>query len=342
MLSIVIPIYNSERYLKTCVCSVAKQTLSDIEIILVNDGSTDSSGKICEELSKCDNRIKVFGKSNGGLMSAWKYGVLHATGEYVGFVDSDDRIDRDMFEKLYFHANDSGAELVCSGLIKEYDNEPSVKEVIHLKGGYYGREELLNDIFPSLLASKAVKGRLISPNRVTKLYKRSVLLSILDDCDERVSIGEDLLTTFAYLQKASGIYMIDDFFPYHYIINSQSMIQSFSEAKYVKIELLLAAMLQVNEQQNNYDFATQIYTDYITLYLQNAEAQALSASMKNAAAGIKSSFKSEVTRHAVQACDKSLMPLKYKFYLFLLNHGMTYGFILARRAKSKLTRILHR
>lgn len=342
MLSIVIPIYNSERYLEACVSSVADQTLRDIEILLVNDGSTDDSGKICEELSKKDSRIKVLSKSNGGLMSAWKHGVLHAVGEYVGFVDSDDRIDRDMFEKLYFHAKDSGAELVCSGLIKEYDDEPSAKEVIHLKGGYYGRTELLNDIFPSLLASKTVKGRLISPNRVTKLYKRSVLLSILNDCDERVSIGEDLLTTFAYLQKASGIYIIDDFFPYHYMINSQSMIQSFSETKYGKIELLLGAMLRVNEQQRNYDFTTQIYTDYLILYLQNAEAQALSEGTKSAVAGIRSSFKNKVTRRAVQACDKSLMPSKYRLYLFLLKHGMTYGFIFARRAKSRLTRILHR
>lgn len=342
MLSIVIPIYNSEQYLEACVRSVTEQTLRDIEIILVNDGSTDGSGKICEELSKCDSRIKMFSKSNGGLMSAWKHGVLRANGEYVGFVDSDDRIDRDMFEKLYFHAKDSGAELVCSGLIKEYDCEPSAKEVIHLKGGYYGKTELLNDIFPSLLASKAVKGRLISPNRVTKLYKRSVLLSVLDDCDERVSIGEDLLTTFAYLQKASGIYIIDDFFPYHYIINSQSMIQSFSDTKYGKLEFLLAAMLHVNEQQSDYDFTTQIYTDYVTLYLQNAEAQALSTDIKSAVAGIRSSFKSEVTRRAVQVCDKSLMPSKYRLYLFLLGHKMTYGFIFARRAKNKLTRILHR
>ncbi len=342
MLSIVIPIYNTEKYLTRCILSVTQQTLKDIEIILVNDGSTDGSGDICERLSEKDGRIKVLHKSNGGLMSAWKHGVRHATGEYIGFVDSDDKIDCDMFEKMLFHAIDSGAELVCAGLVKEYDDEPSVREAIHLKGGYYGKTEIANEIFPRLLASSEIKERLISSSRVTKLFKRDILLSVLDDCDDGITIGEDLLTAFAYLRKIDGLYIADDFFPYHYMITSQSMIRSFSEEKYDRIALLLSAMLRVNEKYGNYDFAVQIYTDYVTLYLQTAEAQALASDLRTAAHGIGSSFRCDVTRCAIRNCNVSFLSFKYRLYLFFLRHNMTYGFIFARRLKSEATRILHR
>ena len=101
MLSIVIPVYNVEQYLEKCVNSIINQTYKNLEIILVDDGATDSSGKMCDELAKSDNRIKVYHKKNGGLSDARNYGVERATGKYIGFVDSDDYIDEEMYEKLY-------------------------------------------------------------------------------------------------------------------------------------------------------------------------------------------------------------------------------------------------
>ena len=100
LVSVIVPVYNVEKYLEKCVYSLLQQTYKNIEIILVNDGSTDESGKMCENLAQEDDRIKVFHKKNGGLSDARNYGVERATGEYIGFVDSDDYVHERMYEKL--------------------------------------------------------------------------------------------------------------------------------------------------------------------------------------------------------------------------------------------------
>ncbi|MBQ8322887.1 MAG: glycosyltransferase [Clostridia bacterium] len=99
-ISVIVPVYNTEKYLRRCVDSILKQTYSDLEIILVDDGSTDSSGKICDEYALKDERIKVIHKPNGGLSSARNAGLDAATGDYIGFVDSDDHIASDMYMQL--------------------------------------------------------------------------------------------------------------------------------------------------------------------------------------------------------------------------------------------------
>ena len=101
LISVIVPVYNVEQYLEKCVNSIINQTYKNLEIILVDDGATDSSGNMCDELAKSDNRIKVYHKENGGLSDARNYGVERATGDYIGFVDSDDYIDYEMYEKLY-------------------------------------------------------------------------------------------------------------------------------------------------------------------------------------------------------------------------------------------------
>ena len=101
LISIIVPVYNVEQYLEKCVDSIINQKYKNLEIILVDDGATDSSGKLCDELAKIDNRIKVYHKENGGLSDARNYGVERATGDYIGFVDSDDYIDSEMYEELY-------------------------------------------------------------------------------------------------------------------------------------------------------------------------------------------------------------------------------------------------
>lgn len=101
LISIIIPIYNIKEYLPRCVHSITAQTYKNLEILLVDDGSTDGTGELCEELAKEDLRIRVFHKENGGSSSARNLGIAKATGEYLGFVDSDDYIGSDMYERLY-------------------------------------------------------------------------------------------------------------------------------------------------------------------------------------------------------------------------------------------------
>ena len=115
-LSIVVPVYNTEKYLRRCMDSIMNQTLKEIEIIIVDDGSKEECAAFCDELSKTDTRIKVVHKENGGLGFARNSGIEAATGEYIGFVDSDDYIEREMYEELYRAAKKNDADLCLSGI----------------------------------------------------------------------------------------------------------------------------------------------------------------------------------------------------------------------------------
>ena len=114
--SVVVPVYNTEKYLKQCVDSLTAQTLEDIEILLVDDGSKEECARLCDEIAESDPRIKVIHKANGGLGLARNSGMEAASGEYVGFVDSDDYIKPTMYEALYEAAVKNDADLAVSGM----------------------------------------------------------------------------------------------------------------------------------------------------------------------------------------------------------------------------------
>ena len=121
--SVIVPVYNVENYLARCLDSLVNQTLEEIEIVVVNDGSPDNSQVIIDDYAgRYPNKIRSFVKENGGLSDARNYGVERATGEYIGFVDSDDYADMDMFEKMYQKAVSTGAQVVCCSVSHEYEN----------------------------------------------------------------------------------------------------------------------------------------------------------------------------------------------------------------------------
>ena len=143
-ISIIVPIYNVERYLMECIDSIRNQTLTDIEIILVDDGSPDNSGAICDDCALKDDRIKVIHKKNGGLSSARNAGLKVAIGEYIGFVDSDDWVDGEMYEFLYKNAVEKHAEIAACNIAKmgldgQFENFDIGIRISFLQERRYGR-----------------------------------------------------------------------------------------------------------------------------------------------------------------------------------------------------------
>ncbi len=120
MISVIVPVYNEELYLRECLDSIVGQTNRDLEILVIDDGSTDGSGQICDEYAELDSRIKVFHTENRGLSCARNLGLDNANGEWIGFVDSDDWIEPDMYEVLLKKALETGADVVECGVFKEY------------------------------------------------------------------------------------------------------------------------------------------------------------------------------------------------------------------------------
>ena len=122
LISVIVPVYKAEPYLDKCVNSIRNQTYKNLEIILVNDGSPDRCGEMCDAYAKADSRIRVFHKENGGQSSARNLGLDHMTGEYVGFVDSDDWIEPDMYQRLYDRMVETESQISVCGLQRDLDN----------------------------------------------------------------------------------------------------------------------------------------------------------------------------------------------------------------------------
>lgn len=151
LISVIVPVYNTKAYLERCVSSIINQTYSNLEIILVNDGSTDGTGRLCDELAGRDVRIRVFHKENGGSSSARNLGISHAKGAYLAFIDSDDYASPEMFERLVEGMQKSGAEIVQIGR-DEVDTEgnklPNIceppKEDVYITSADFLKELLLH------------------------------------------------------------------------------------------------------------------------------------------------------------------------------------------------------
>lgn len=204
MISIIIPVYNVQAYLDECVCSVVEQSYRDLEIILVDDGSTDNSGRMCDGWAEKDRRIRVVHKPNGGLSSARNAGLDAAKGDYIAFVDSDDFVDKTMFSSL-LKAFDEKMDVgvVCCG-ISQFKDEDYLDTNPFLK--LYNRKFTLLEYWRLILKHKI-------DNAVwNKIYRRNVIENVR--FREGV-INEDILFNLEVLQNVSFlIYVPDTYYKY--------------------------------------------------------------------------------------------------------------------------------
>ena len=152
LISIVVPVYNVKDYIKCCVESLIHQTYRNIEIILVDDGSTDESGKICDQLAERDSRIKVVHKKNEGLGYARNTGLENITGQYVTFIDSDDYVDKNQVEDLYHGIRKNGAD-TCIGGFKRVDNVGRILFTESYEEKFYGGDSVKYELFLRMLGS---------------------------------------------------------------------------------------------------------------------------------------------------------------------------------------------
>ena len=215
-ISVIIPVYNSERYLYACIESVLNQTFHDFELILVDDGSTDASGSICDEFAQKDNRVIVLHKSNEGVSAARNDGLALARGEYITFVDSDDTIENDMFENMYNSAKDSdivvcGLNLVFEDHIESHTIEAI--ETLDIKG-----------FVTNYLVSELKNLTLAGP--VNKLFKTKVIRENGVEFNLEITVLEDGLFVIDFLRHAKKICAVQRCF-YQYIQHSGSAIRKF-------------------------------------------------------------------------------------------------------------------
>jgi len=240
MLSVVVPIYNTEKYLSKCIESIINQTYSNLEIILINDGSADNSGIICDSYSQIDYRIKVYHRENCGVVETRRFGVKVSCGDYVTFVDGDDWIEPDMYQNMMNAIQNTGADIVTSGIIYEKGEDISKGNEM-IKPGTYITEEIKKYIIPDMMFDKQYGSRTIIPSLCTKIFKKSLLYSSMIEMDSRITYGEDAAVTYICIAKAAAITVIESCW-YHYVIHADSMSGQYDIASLEKIKIFYEYM----------------------------------------------------------------------------------------------------
>ena len=227
MISIIVPIYNIEDYLPKCIESILEQTYTDIEIILVNDGSTDNSLQICKEYEQKDNRIVLINKPNGGLVSARKAGIRAAKGKYIAYVDGDDWVEPDMYEKMYRILIEENVDVVMCGRLEETGK--ASKAVLHgFSSGRYSKEYLIKEIYPSMIAGEQFYEWGIFPSVWDKLFLKESIEKYQLAVDERIMMGEDAVCVYPALLNVNSIYILGECL-YHYRQSNSSMIKKVQD-----------------------------------------------------------------------------------------------------------------
>lgn len=212
-ISIIVPVYNVKGYLKKCVESLSVQKLNDYEIILVDDGSTDGSGKLCDELSNQYTNIIVIHKQNGGLSSARNAGLEVARGRYIGFVDSDDYVEKNMYSHLYEAIERTQKSIACCGRYLESSDDYITTEFILEKERIFTREEAIREI---LLLEK------IDVSACDKLYRKELFSNLRYPVGR---ISEDAAVIFEIINKSNGVIHVGKPY-YHYISRNGSITKS--------------------------------------------------------------------------------------------------------------------
>lgn len=251
LISVVVPVYNVEKYLNRCVESIVNQTYKNLEIILVDDGSTDSSPAICDEWAQKDNRIKVIHKKNGGLSSARNAGIKALTGKYVCFIDSDDYIEINTFElMLKSITKDDYDVCICSANLVDKDYNIISKE--NYKSSTFSGEEVMK----AFLTGKVFE----SISACDKLYKVSVIRNNNITFNEEEKWGEDFPFNYLYFKKVDKLISIDDRL-YNYLTKRNgSITNGITYGKVMRWENNYKPIL-LNERNNygNYIIALEKY-----------------------------------------------------------------------------------
>lgn len=228
-ISIVVPVYNVEQYLRRSIDSILNQTLKNIEIILVNDGSTDNSLSICEEYQSRDKRIRVIDKENGGVSSARNAGIEVAKGKYIGFVDPDDWIDSNMFENLYFKAETTSSDICMCNFVIEANNQ-SIPNLMNIEQEILEGEDINKHLISNMLSGSDLNSG--SQTIMGSVWRLIVRRDLIERNNLKFELGvplmEDLIFCVNIFLKSNRV-SIDKNLYYHYEKNDNSAVSIYRD-----------------------------------------------------------------------------------------------------------------
>lgn len=264
-LTVIIPLYNQEKYIKKCVESIENQKNINLSIIIINDGSTDNSLKICEELAKRNDRIKIISQENKGLAGARYTGIVAAKSNFVTFVDADDFICANAYDDAISYIKNGYDQIFYE--ISRYYNDKNIKREYHIiEEGKYDRERIEKEIYPKMIWDFARKTPGIECSQCVRIVKKDLLLNIYNNLNgKKFYYGEDIVITFPLMQFVNKLAVISkSFYMHRQRDNNTAPPYIKSEGYFDEIARMYSYLREAMKGNGNYDFTKQI--DYMYIY----------------------------------------------------------------------------
>lgn len=271
-ISVIVPVYNSEKYLKRCIDSILNQTYKAIELILVDDGSPDNCGKICDEYAKKDKRVRVIHKTNAGVSAARNSGLEIASGNYATFVDSDDYIEPEMYGNMMEKVHQYNCDVVMCDCIKDFTDHSEIY-THDIRAGFYDKEQLVNEYYPHLLMMENVEYPATISNCLI-LFNRNKLGNLRYVVGVRYS--EDLLFGAQLVYNTDSFYYMKEQAYYHYYMNPTSATHKFTVDKWNDYKTLHFEINKYFSECESFDFSHQIDL-FLLFFVYNSVSNIFSA-----------------------------------------------------------------
>lgn len=324
LVSIVVPIYNAENYLERSLKSLLKQTLKDIEIILVNDGSTDASLSICEDYKRRDSRIVLINQENQGVSRARNVGIEHAKAKYIAFMDPDDDIDPRIYEILYSNIIDYKVDLVlCNYVVVK--GEEQFKIMLPYNTGLHKRDNIV-DIMLEMIGPEFFGRPTVMASSWRGLYKMSLIRknNIIFPID--VHFMEDLMFNVNYLLDTSSLY-INNLCLYHYHENPNSAVTKYKNYQWDNEQKIFSSILDRLQHNNLYEMAISRLANRwgrgVLSCIVNEVNPQNGISNRNKLKNIKKFLTDSRTLEYIPCINTDKSSMKDKFIAYLLRKRMT-------------------
>ncbi len=254
-IGIVVTVFNKERFIGKCLKSILHQTLNEIEVIVVDDGSTDASGKICDMIAARDSRMTVIHQSNQGISKARLNGVKRISSDYVTFVDGDDWIDERAYERIVNLDLFGQVDLIACGIIRYYADCEMNNEINIFDGGIYESQDFENKIIPNLFwdTEKNVYG--LDPSLCTKVFQKKRLEKSLENLQKlNIHYGEDIAVLYPLVLESKSIAVLDACYYYHRMRKNNMVapyiVDNMYYAKLYKLYEYLLEIFKVSRYSN--------------------------------------------------------------------------------------------
>ena len=322
LISVIVPVYNVEKYLNRCIDSILNQTFKQIEIILVDDGSTDNSPTICDEYCDRYENIKVIHKENNRVAAARNDGIKIATGKYIALVDSDDWIEHNMLEEMYRKAEEFNTDItMCDfgkvGVESEYTVSQPIRE------GYYDRSMIETELFPCLIMFENIE---LPPtiSNWTCLFRHEFLIENNLFYDEDIHYCEDSIFGSKAMYNANGFYYMKNKYFYNYFYNQNSTTSTCNMKKWDSY-LIINQRLKEYSKDSKFDFSRQIKINmlYFTLnFLGEIKKSNLSLDKKRKA--FKKFLNDTNVKNIFKGFKLLNVNLKLKLVLILIKYRMSF------------------